>query len=253
MIIEERGYDVETKQLNLLIVDDDADLLAILTEFFEQCDFVVDTATTAFDALALFRQKVFDIVILDLQLGLDKGSRVCQKMRKHSNTPILMLTGIKDDDEKIVCYEAGVDDYVTKPCRNDVLLAHINAILHRVRPEKTRGNYYQFMNWILDRRSATLTERNGTKVGLTTTLCDLLVVLLEHPQECLSREKLFGLLYGHKSNNLPFDRNIDIQLCRLRKKLGEDDTVPKYIRTIRSQGYEFLADVNILDNPCNSL
>ena len=244
---------MENNQTKLLIVDDDADLLTILTEFFQQYDFEVDTTTTAFGALALFRAKVFDIVILDLQLGLDKGSRVCRKIRKLSNTPIIMLTGIKDDNEKITCFEAGVDDYVTKPCRNDVLLAHINAVLHRVKPKKIHANYYQFMNWMLDRKSAILTEKNGEKVALTSTLCDLLVVFLEHPQECLSREKLFNLLYGYNSSNMPFDRSIDIQLCRLRKKLGEDDTVPKYIRTIRSQGYEFLPDVKILNDFCNNL
>ncbi|MEM9243384.1 MAG: response regulator transcription factor [Pseudomonadota bacterium] len=234
---------MEEPNTKLLIVDDDVELLNLLGDYFTRHQFDVDIAETVYQARTLLREKRFDIIVLDLQLGRgDNGSDLCQQIRKLSDVPILMLTSTEDDDEKISCFRAGIDDYVTKPCRNDVLLAHIQAILNRIESKKTVAATYHFLNWSFEPQSAILTDPKGKKVHLTDNIAALLMTFLKHPQETLTREQLIKMTQGRSFYD-PFERTIDIQLCRLRQKFKQNQKSLPLIRTVRGHGYSFVPKV----------
>lgn len=235
--------NLQNNRSKILIVDDDHELLDLLSDFFSRHDFEVDTAASSPEALTLLREKRYDIIILDLYLGRgDLGSEVCQKIRKTTDIPIIMLTSVKNDDEKITSFRAGIDNYVTKPCRNDVLLANVQAALKRTQSKKTGITSYHFLDWTFEPRSAILTDPKGKKTRLTDNLSDLLTIFLQYPQEILTRDQILNLAQGRALHD-PFERTIDIQLSRLRRKLQDNEKMPRFIRTIRGKGYTFLPEV----------
>jgi two-component system, OmpR family, response regulator len=187
-----------------------------------------------------------DVVLLDLMLPGDNGLELCRRLRSESNIPVIMLTALGAETDRIVGLEMGADDYVVKPFSQRELLARIRAVLRRTSslPYDARSastGLLAFSGWRLDAAKRQLEASDGTLVMLTSGEFDLLVALCQHPQRVLSREQLLDLTVGRGAE--PFDRSIDIRISRLRRKIEEDPKNPKIITTVRSGGYFFAAEV----------
>jgi two-component system, OmpR family, response regulator len=189
-----------------------------------------------------------NLVILDLRLGSEDGLDLLREVRLGSEVPVIIITGHRRDDiDRVVGLELGADDYLTKPFNLRELLARVRAVLRRFDvgraappardPERGR---YRFSGWQLDRRNRQLTDPAGTQVALTKGEYAMLVAFLEAPQRPLSREQLLQATRIHEN---VFDRSIDVQILRLRRKLERDPSAPRVIRTERGVGYVFAVPV----------
>lgn len=236
----------------LLIVDDDDDIRSLLTEFFQKHAYGVRVAANGEGLFAALARGRPDLVILDVMLQGDDGFELCRRLRAASDVPVIMLTAMSDHTDKVVGLEMGADDYVTKPFNQRELLARVKAVLRRTAEGTgTRGETFPtappvarptlgFGKWTIDLARRELLADGQTLVFLTPGEFDLLLAFVEHPQRVLSREQLLdarGL--GQMVAEAPFDRAIDVQVGRLRRKLGDDPRNPAIIRTIRNGGYLF--------------
>jgi two-component system, OmpR family, response regulator len=197
---------------------------------------------------ALDRHRI-DLVVLDLMLPGEDGLALCRELRARTNLPVVMLTARGEDTDRIVGLEMGADDYVPKPFNPRELLARIRAVLRRSRslPDsatRPSGDGFGFGRWRVDTRSRSLRGEDDVVVPLSAAEYELLLVFLNHPGRVLDRDQLMDLTRGRDA--MPFDRSIDMQVSRLRKRLGSDDSFPEYIKTVRSQGYLFVAPVEPL-------
>lgn len=235
---------------HLLIVDDDEDIRSLLTEFFQKH---AHTVTVAEDGTAMFaalEKQPIDLVILDVMLKGEDGFSLCQRLRAKSRIPVIMLTAVTDHTDRVVGLEIGADDYVTKPFDQRELLARVKAVLRRVSEsapdqtsKETRPKLF-FGKWCLDLGKHELLSENDTLVFLTSAEFDLLLALVEHPQQVLTRDQLLdarGLSYA--AYDAPYDRAIDVMVSRLRRKLEDDPKTPTIIHTIRNGGYMFTLKV----------
>ena len=187
------------------------------------------------------------LVILDLRLGQEDGLDLLREVRSSSDVPVIIITGHRPDDiDRVVGLELGADDYVTKPFNLRELLARVRAVLRRLNSrraspsrEPQRG-CWRFSGWQLDRRTRRLTDPSGAPVALTKGEYALLVAFLEAPQRPLSREYLMQTTRAHED---VFDRSIDVQILRLRRKLERDPSTPRVIQTERGVGYVFAVPV----------
>ena len=235
---------------HILVVDDDADLRQMVADYLNDYDLrvtgVADGAAMR-DAMA---QEVVDLVLLDLKLPSEDGMNLARELRETSNVPIIILTGRKDEVDRIMGLELGADDYLTKPFNLRELLARIRAILRRaqahpvIHVEGRAPQAMRFGGWELDLRSRRLTSNEGDRVELTHAEYALLVAFLGAPERILSREQLLELSRGNDEN--VFDRSIDVQILRLRRKIEADPSRPKLIRTERGAGYFFNARVEVV-------
>jgi two-component system OmpR family response regulator len=178
----------------------------------------------------------------------ENGLELCRRLRVESNVPVIMLTALGEETERIVGLEMGADDYVAKPFSQRELLARIRAVLRRASslPHDARSvasGVISFAGWRLDAAKRQLQAPDGTLVMLTSGEFDLLVTLCQHPQRVLSREQLLDLTVGRAADL--FDRSIDIRISRLRRKIEQDPKNPKIITTVRSGGYFFAAEVAV--------
>jgi DNA-binding response OmpR family regulator len=195
-------------------------------------------------------RETIDLVILDLRLPGEDGMQIARKLREESDLPIIMLTGRKDEADRVMGLELGADDYLTKPFSPRELLARIRALLRRSRARETvadglaRVRAYRFSGWELNVRLRRLMTPEGETVSLTNSEFNLLVAFLAAPQRVLSRDQLLNLSRLH--NDEVYDRSIDVQVGRLRKKLEPDSARPRFIRTERGAGYVFVAPVEIV-------
>ena len=188
-----------------------------------------------------------NLVILDLRLGQEDGLDLLREVRSSSDVPVIIITGHRPDDiDRVVGLELGADDYVTKPFNLRELLARVRAVLRRLNSrraspsrEPQRG-CWRFSGWQLDRRTRRLTDPSGAPVALTKGEYALLVAFLEAPQRPLSREYLMQTTRAHED---VFDRSIDVQILRLRRKLERDPSTPRVIQTERGVGYVFAVPV----------
>jgi two-component system OmpR family response regulator len=196
-----------------------------------------------------------DLIVLDLMLRGEDGLALCRDLRARGVTPIpiLMLTARGEETDRIVGLEMGADDYLTKPFASRELLARIRAVLRRTRmlppnlqPAQSAASL-AFGDWVLDTRARHLVDARGTLVSLTGGEYRLLRVLLDHPQRVLTRDQLLNLTQGRDTE--AFDRSIDLLVSRLRRRLREDAREPRYIKTVRSEGYVLCADVTPRDEP----
>jgi two-component system OmpR family response regulator len=238
---------------HLLLVDDDHQLLALLTRYLEDSGYRVSTATSGAAMRARLADTPIDLIVLDLMLPGEDGLSLCRDLRARGARPIpiLMLTARADEADRIVGLEMGADDYLTKPFASRELLARIRAVLRRTRMlppnlqpvHQARG--LAFGDWMLDTRARHLVDARGTLVSLTGGEYRLLRVLLDHPHRVLTRDQLLTLTQGRDAD--AFDRSIDLLVSRLRRRLREDAREPRYIKTVRSEGYVFCADVTPRD------
>lgn len=231
---------------HILVVDDDREIRDLLAKFLGRHGFRVSVAADGRAMRETMRDGRFDLVVLDLMLPGDDGLTLCREIRAASEMPVIMLTAMGEEIDRIVGLEIGADDYVAKPFNPRELLARIRAVLRRTAsagpsaPEQE--GVIRFQGWRLDPSGRTLTDPEGDEVELTAGEFDLLLALATRPQRLLSRDQLLDLTRGREA--LPFDRSIDVQISRLRRKIETDPARPKFIKTIRSGGYMFTAEVD---------
>lgn len=230
---------------HILVVDDDRELRALLDRFLTRHGCRVTTAGDGRQMADALRAWRIDLVVLDLMLPGDDGLALCRRLRAESNVPVIMLTAMGEDIDRIVGLEIGADDYIPKPCNPRELLARIRAVLRRSEAsgggKSPTGKRMHFAGWQLDPGSRKLTAPNERAVDLTAGEFDLLVILAERAQRVLSRDQLLDLTRGREA--VPFDRSVDSQVSRLRRKIETDPTRPELIKTVRSGGYVFTPGV----------
>lgn len=232
---------------HILIVDDDAEIRQLLKVYLEKHGLHASTAESGVAMWSVLKQSSIDLIVLDLMMPGEDGLSLCRKLRIDSHTPIIMLTALSEETDRIVGLEMGADDYLAKPFNPRELLARINSVLRRARrlpdsaaQSEPKGKLY-FAGLILDTVARQLTSAEGATVPLSGGEYRLLRVFLDRPNRVLSRDQLLELVSGKEA--MPYDRSIDVQVGRLRKRLGDDSREPRLIKTVRSAGYVFTADV----------
>jgi two-component system, OmpR family, response regulator len=235
---------------HVLAVDDDPAVRAMITEYLVDQNLRVSAAANGGEMSRVLRAGGVDVVILDLKLGDEDGLDLVRALRANSNLPIIVLTGhLREEVDRVVGLELGADDYLTKPFNPRELLARIRAILRRSGPPAWRPAMnskrirYRFAGWDLDLRTRRLTSPSGEIVPLTKGELDLLTAFLQAPQRVLSREHL--LAASRVDDTEVFDRAIDVQILRLRRKLEVDPSAPVLIQTKRGAGYVLATPVEV--------
>ena len=233
-------------QDHILVVDDDAEIRSLLQEYLQKQGYRVTAAANGRALRSIVDTARPDLVILDLMLPGEDGLMLCRDLRARSGVPIIMLTARGDDTDRIVGLEVGADDYVPKPFNPRELVARIRSVLRRARslpdnlkPEEVRG--FRFAGWQLDVATRNLTSPDGVVIPLGGTDFKLLKIFLDHPNRVLTRDQLIDFMLSRDA--APYDRAIDVQVSRLRHRLGEDAKEPGIIKTVRGQGYVFAAQV----------
>jgi len=234
---------------HLLLVDDDRQLVELLARYLKDGGFRVSTAANAAQMRAVLAGARIDLVVLDLMLPGEDGWTLCRQLRERGAAPIpiIMLTARGDEADRILGLELGADDYLTKPFASRELMARIRAVLRRTRllPPNLQPVHQArelvFGDWRLDTTARHLLDADGTLVPLTGGEYRLLRVLLDHPQRVLTRDQLLNLTQGRDAD--AFDRSIDLLVSRLRQRLRDGSREPRYIKTVRNEGYVFCAAV----------
>ncbi|MBP0446220.1 response regulator [Roseomonas sp. SSH11] len=230
---------------HILVVDDDREIRELLARFLEKQGFRVTTAREAREARRAWPLGRYHIVILDLMMPGESGLDFARWLRGQSDVPIVMLTAMGEETDRIVGLELGADDYVAKPFNPRELLARIRAVMRRAHGEGARRDplpsAIRFGGWTLEPQRRRLLNPDGAEVPLTGGEYELLTVLVERPNRVLTRDMLMDLLRGRQAG--PFDRAIDVAVSRLRRKLEDDGRNPSLIKTVRGGGYVLAADV----------
>ena len=243
------GYKIRMDtNAHILVVDDDREIRDLLARFLTRHGLRVTTARDGAEMMALLDEKRIDLVVLDLMLPGEDGLSLTRRLREtRAALPIVMLTAMGEDTDRIVGLEMGADDYVAKPFNPRELLARVKAVLRRVQSVAdgiaavAHGNRLRFEGWSLDLATRDLTSPDGIMVSLSAGEFSLLQVFVEHPRRVLSRDQLLDFARGRSA--IPFDRSIDIQVSRLRRRLGDDAKDPQLIKTVRGGGYLFTPEV----------
>ena len=236
-------------QKRILIVDDHRDIRDLLGAYLQQHDYQVSLAEDGVSMRDLLQQQSFDLIVLDLMMPGEDGLSLCRHVRDIGGPPVIMLTAMAEDADCVVGLEMGADDYVTKPFVPRVLLARIKAVLRRSLGQEIEVSQTQdaeveqliFQGWCLDLNQRQLVREDGLLVSLSNAEFNLLKVFLDHPQRILSRDQLLTLTKGREAE--PFDRSIDNQVSRLRKKMEQNPQEPKLIKTVWGGGYLFTEKV----------
>ena len=234
----------ETNTAHILVVDDDREIRDLLSRFLVKHGLRVSTARDGAEMMRVLDGAAIDLVVLDLMLPGEDGLSLCRKLRANTSLPVIMLTAMGEDTDRIVGLEMGADDYLPKPFNPRELLARIKAVLRRVNSlpaAAPKGDVAKFDGWILDLGARRLCSPVGEEVELSTGEYDLLLAFATHPRRVLSRDQLLDLARGRSA--VPFDRSIDIQVMRLRRKIEADPKEPRLIKTVRGGGYMFAAEV----------
>ncbi|TAN59200.1 MAG: response regulator [Magnetospirillum sp.] len=237
---------------HILIVDDDPDICALLTQFLTGQGYTVATAGDGAAMRQALVGETVDLVILDLMLPGEDGLSLCRHLRATTSLPIIMLTAMGSETDRVVGLEMGADDYLAKPFSTRELLARIRAVLRRASqmtpnapgepaPADEPGEILEFSGWHLDVSRRRLTSPDGVLAEITSGEFDLLLAFLHHPHQVLSRDQLLDLARGRVSG--PFDRTIDVQVGRLRRKMETDPKTPELFKTVRGGGYVLTVDV----------
>jgi two-component system, OmpR family, response regulator len=231
---------------HILVVDDDAEIRALLTKYLQKNGLhaaAVADGRAMWQALEAGR---VDLVVLDLMLPGDDGLTLCRNLRAKSDIPVIMLTARGEETDRIVGLEMGADDYLAKPFSARELLARIKAILRRARSlpanlQPDNARQLRFADWVLDTAHRHLLSREGVVTPLSGAEYRLLRIFLGHPNRVLNRDQLVDLTQGREAE--PLDRSIDVQVSRLRHRLGDDPREPRLIKTVRGEGYVLATEV----------
>ena len=235
----------------VLVVDDDPAMRALLTEYLGQYGFRVNGVPDGQSMRRALKDTVVDVIVLDLKLPSEDGMSIARELRAKSDIPIVMITGRQAAADRIIGLELGADDYLTKPFDPRELLARIRAVLRRAHAFRETGDErhaqraYRFAGWELDLRTHRLSSPTGDRIDLTHAEFHLLAALLAAPQRILTRTQL--LEASHPYNDEVFDRSIDVLILRLRRKIETDPARPALIKTERGAGYYFNAKVEAVN------
>jgi DNA-binding response OmpR family regulator len=236
---------------HVLAVDDDAAMRQLIAEYLGENDLRVTTVSNGADMEKALTEHAIDVVVLDLRLAGEDGMQHAKKLRESSEVPIIIVSGRKDEADRVMGLELGADDYITKPFSPRELLARVRAVLRRSkatgemlpsRNEKRRA--YRFAGWELNLRTRRLTGPGGGRVELSNGEFSLLQAFCSAPQRVLTREQLLDLSRLHNAE--VYDRSIDVQILRLRRKVETNPAQPAYIKTERGAGYIFDTPVEVL-------
>lgn len=237
---------------HILVVDDDPQIGDLIKDYLEQHGFRVSTACDGRDMRRVMKKTKIDLVVLDLMLPGEDGLTLCKKLRQESDVMIIMLSAMGEEPDRVIGLEVGADDYVSKPFSPRELLARIKALTRRTtgplaeqRREKRIAELpsIRFKNWTLDRNRRRLIAPDKVTVPLSAGEYELLLAFIENPKRTLNRDQLLDLTRGRESG--PFDRTIDVQVARLRKKIEKDPKNPHIIITVRGGGYQFDTNVEV--------
>lgn len=234
----------ETAPTRLLLVDDEASLREPLAEYLIRQGFVVRQASSAAAARSALIDDVPDLVLLDVMMPGEDGLSLCRHLVGSRDLPVIFLTAKGEATDRIVGLEIGADDYVVKPFEPRELVARIRSVLRRAgrAPAPAEGDaHYLFEGWRLDPLKRKLTDPEGAVVPISTAEFRLLRAFLDHPRQVLDRDKLLDMVQRREAHL--FDRAVDNQVSRLRRKIEEDSRSPHFIQTVRGGGYRFAADV----------
>ncbi len=233
----------------ILVVDDDAQLRQLVTRLLRAEGYRATAVSGGREMLELLQTTEIDLIVLDVMLPGLSGIDLCRQVRQSSSVPILMLTARSEESDRVLGLEMGADDYLTKPFGSRELLARIRALLRRVNApphliKPSTGTIYKFDGWTVDTLRRQLTNADGVVIDVSSGEYDLLLAFLEAPQRVLTREQLLDMARNRTA--VPgFDRSIDVQISRLRRKMGSEDT-EGIIKTVRGAGYMFVANVTRL-------
>ena len=235
------------KTPHILVVDDDREIRSLVAQLLRKHGFRVTDAADGREMMQVLENGRFDLAVLDLMLPGEDGLSLCRRVRATSSLPIIMLTAMGEETDRIVGLEMGADDYLPKPFNPRELLARIRAVLRRAggelpEPAEDGGGLRVFEGWSLDTAKRELRTPDGTLVPLTAGEYDLLAAIVERPGRVLSRDQLLDLTRGRDA--VPFDRSVDVQISRLRRKLEVDPKEPQIIKTVRGGGYVFACEVS---------
>jgi two-component system OmpR family response regulator len=234
---------------HILVVDDDPQIRALLEEYLAESGLRVSTAATGKEMQRILTDAAIDLVVLDLRLAGEDGMAIARSLREQSAIPIVMLTGVREEADRVMGLELGADDYLTKPFSPRELLARIRTVLRRTRsavpgPARREIRAYRFGEFELNLRTRRLKPRDGGHIALTNGEFNLLAALLSAPERILTRDQL--LEASRVYDNEVYDRAIDIQVLRLRRKIERDPAQPKFIVTERGVGYIFRSPVEVV-------
>ena len=236
----------------ILVVDDDRDLSQMLTQFLAREGFMVSTAATGAEIESHIRRQRIDLILLDVMLGEENGIELCCKLRTKHAVPIIFVSALSADHQRMAGYEVGADDYIAKPFNLDLLLARVRAVLRRVRRSSSL-NYrrnttvFRFNGWKFDGKSDEIFAPNGVQVALSQRETRLLKVLLANPHIALTRDEIITAMdvtqEGHSISDTS-GRALDVLVGRLRRKIEANPKTPEFLRTERGVGYVFAVDVS---------
>lgn len=228
---------------HILVVDDHQEIRSLIGRLLAKDGYRVSTAADGKEMRQILDEWRVDLIVLDLMLPGEDGLTLCRDLRAGpSSVPIIMLTAKGDDVDRILGLEMGADDYIAKPFSGRELLARIKAVLRRThalppKPEGSTVPVYRFGQWVLDTGRRELESDADIVVPLSSGEYNFLLAFLQHPQRVLTRDQLLDLARGRAAT--PFDRSVDLQVSRLRRKIGDDAKDPKIIKTVRGGGYIF--------------
>lgn len=236
---------------HILIVDDDGEICLLVRQFLEPHGFRVAAASDGQAMRKALADDPADLIILDLMLPGEDGLTLCRELRSTRATPIIFLTALSSEADRVVGLEMGADDYLSKPFSTRELLARVRAVLRRAAPAASEtsgpapavgsGRRLLFSGWRLDTGRRQLTAPDGVLVELSGGEYELLIAFLERPQIVLTRDQLLDITRGRFAG--PFDRAIDVQVARLRRKIEADPKNPALIKTVRGGGYVLASTV----------
>ena len=241
------ALEASSAPVHVLAVDDDPSVRQMIADYLADNEIQVTVAGSGKEIAPLMARHTIDLIILDLKLPGEDGMQIARELRAESDVPIIILTGRKDEADRVMGLELGADDYLTKPFSPRELLARIRALLRRTRARETvadelsRIRAYRFAGWELNVRLRRLKSPHGETIPTTNSEFNLLVAFLAAPQRVLSRERLLELSRLHDDE--VYDRSVDVQVGRLRKKIEPKGTLAQLIRTERGAGYVFTATV----------
>ncbi len=241
----EEPAEVVVTAARIVVIDDDPGIRELVSEFLGKHGFEVKAAADAAGLARALASAPVDLVILDVMLPGEDGLQICRRLAASDGPAIIMLSAMGEETDRIVGLELGADDYLPKPCNPRELLARVRAVLRRrgePRPaEGALGAQCEFVGWRLDLVRRELKTPDGVMVNLSGGEFSLLRSLVERPERVLTRDQLLDLARGPDSD--AYDRAIDVQISRLRKKLGDGGSGAELIRTVRNEGYMFMAKV----------
>ena len=240
----------ETLHSHILVTDDDPQIRALLEEYLAENGLRVSLASSGEEMSKVLNDEAIDLIVLDLRLAGEDGMAIARSVRDQSSIPIVMLTGVRDEADRVMGLEIGADDYLTKPFSPRELLARIRTVLRRTKsgmpaaPRQREIRAYRFAEFELNLRTRRLRRGNSGNIVLTNGEFNLLAALLAAPERILTRDQL--LEASRVYDNEVYDRAIDIQVLRLRRKIEPDPSQPQFIVTERGAGYIFRAPVEIV-------